>query len=288
MSDSVNTNYLIELFTKEPNSSYNNLLKFQVVVLFVILLAFLFRVLGNGTSNMTIMIIVLISFGLYISNTYVKIVKNDLDDFNKTTMFKLNSLQNIINDHIKKKISINASELKLSNKDKIFLIEKNKLDHLYTDANMIHFLFSIKKLYDYNSDEFYKLLKGTNQLLKIKNEIEIFYDSEGEYTENIHEMFEIAIQLRVNCLNNLQNIIYAVPKIGKMYDYIDDVIIRYGVLLDRNLYRLNDYHLDDIKRKGVNNRTKFIYINHTKPFDELSNHSMIPTHDKNKLIDLYV
>jgi hypothetical protein len=288
----MNANDLIDLFTKEPTSSYNNFLKFQAILLFVIIFLFFSRFL-NKTPTVIIMIILLIYFGFYVSNVYVKTVKNDLDDFNKKTMFKLNSLQTLVNDHIKKKILLTTkgASLSISNKDRILLLEKNKLDNLYIDANMIHFLYSIKKLYDYNPDQFYKLLKGTNQILKIRNEIEIFYDSEGEYTENIHEMFEIAIQLRTNCLNNLHNMIYTVPKISKMYKYVDDIIIRYGVLLDRNLYKLNDYHLDDIKNKGINNRTKFIYINHTKPYDRLSNHSIIPTNDiniKSELIDFYL
>jgi hypothetical protein len=288
MNESVNINYLVELFTDEPNSIYTNFLKFQVIILFIVILVFFSRIVNNGNPILAIMIILLISFGLYISNIYVKTVKNDLNDINKKTMFKLNSLQAIVNDHINKKVSLNTREISISKKNKSLLLEQNKLDNLYIDANMIHFLYSIKKLYDYNPTEFYKLLKGTNQILKIRNEIEIFYDSEGEYTENIYEMFEIAIQLRVNCLNNLQNIIYTVPKIGKMYSYIDDVIIRYGILLDRNLYKLNDYYLDDIQKKGINNRTKFIYINHTKPYDALSNHSVIPTNTNNELIDLYV
>jgi hypothetical protein len=288
MNESVNINYLIELFTNEPNSSYTNFLKFQVIILFIVILVFFSRVINNGNPTIAIMIILLISFGLYISNIYVKTVKNDLDDLNKKTMFKLNSLQEIMNDYIKKKISLNSGEINISKKNRLLLLEKNKLDNLYIDANMIQFLYSIKKLYDYNPVEFYKLLKGTNEILKIRNEIEVFYDSEGEYTENIYEMFEIAIQLRVNCLNNLQNIIYTVPKIGKMYNYIDDAIIRYGVLLDRNLYQLNDYYLDNIKIKGINNSTKFIYINHTKPYDNLSNHSVIPTNASSELIDLYV
>ena len=171
MNESVNINYLVELFTNEPNSTYTNFLKFQVIILFIVILVFFSRIVNNGNPILAIMIILLISFGLYISNIYVKTVKNDLNDLNKKTMFKLNSLQAIVNDHINKKVLLNTREISLSDKNKSLLLEQNKLDNLYIDANMIHFLYSIKKLYDYNPEEFYKLLKGSNQILKIRNEI---------------------------------------------------------------------------------------------------------------------
>jgi hypothetical protein len=278
---------LVNLFIKEPNSLYNNLFKFNVIILFIIIVLIFVKQENNVTAILSILAI---SFGLFISNTYVKNIDTEVNDTNKITLYKLDTLQGIVNEYLKKEISLkNTNGGNLSKKDKELIFNKNKLDNLYIDANLIHFLFSIKVLYEYNPNEFYLLLKGTNNILKIRNDIEIFYESEGVYTENIHEMFEMAIQLKTNCINNLQNMIYSVPKMSKMYKYVEDCIDRYYNLIQKSLLKLNEYHLDDIKNHGVNNRTRFIYINQTKGIDLADNFSPMPTkNSSSKLIDLYV
>jgi hypothetical protein len=278
---------LVNLFIKEPNSLYNNLFKFNVIIIFLIIVLIFVKQENKITAIISILAI---SFGLYISDTYVKNVNTEVNDTNKITLYKLDTLQGIVNEYIKKEMSLkDTTSITLSKKDKELIFNKNKLDNLYIDANLIHFLFSIKVLYEYNPNEFYLLLKGTNNILKIRNEIEIFYESEGVYTENINEMFEIAIKLKTNCINNLQNMIYSVPKMSKMYKYIENCIDRYYNLIQKSLLKLNEYHLDDIKNHGVNTRTKYIYINQTKGIDPADNFNQIPTkNSSSKLIDLYV
>lgn len=303
---------LVNLFTNE-HGEYQNNFKIQVILLFIFVLIIFSKIWG--ANNTGIFVILAISFALYISNIYVKInniQNNDLDDDNKQTLIKLNALQSKVYTHIRNQI-IQATDngLKLSKNDQIVLLNKNKLQSLYLDSTLINFFYSILQLYDYNPDEFYLLLKGTNNILKLQNEIENYYlinkDNTQEYTqkivsfrtdpipniepkflENLSEMFENAIQLKTECINSLHNIIYSVPKTNKMYTYIDNVIQRYTILINRHLDIFQKYNNDAIKFTGVTNRTKFINYKHTKGYDRLVNHSITPTKEPNNLIQLYV
>jgi hypothetical protein len=237
-------------------------------------------------------VIILVLFALFIANKYVTIEKNTINDFNEKTMFKLNSLQNKVNQYLISKVKFieKTSNKKVFTKKTINdILETNRLDSLYIDANIIHFLYSILPLNNYNQQEFYLLLKGTNHILKIRNEIEIYYQANGKYTENISEMFEIALELKKNVINNVHNFIYAVPKIKIMNDYVNKVIEQYSILISYNINLIHKYYLDNIKLKGINVSTKFVSYNNTKPFDKYSNHeTVLQKQDKNKLIQFYI
>lgn len=303
---------LINLFSNE-HGQYQNNFKIQVILLFLLVLIVFSKIWGSTTTG--IFVILLVTFALYITNTYVKyntIINNDLDDNNKQTFIKLNTLQSKVYTHIQNKIKQSTqSGLKLSQSDQIALLNKNKLSSLYTDATLVHFFYSILPLYEYNNDEFYLLLKGTNNILKLRKEIEDYYNAnknnktifkqklpsfrsdpipkpEPVYLENLSEMFEIAIELKTTCVNALQNIIYSVPKTNKMYSYIDQVIQRYVILINRHLDVFQKYNNDSISSTGINNKTKFINYTHTKGFDAMVNHSIIPTKQPTQLIQLYV
>jgi hypothetical protein len=278
---------IINLFTKE-HGVYKQIFKFNVILVF---LALLFVLVKVDFLNRSIFVLIALIFALYLTNVYVKVNQNDLADNNKVIYFKLESLQAKVYEYIQFKISITSvGNKKMSASDMQKLFERNKLDSLYIDANMIVFLYSIIKLYEYNPNEFYLLLKGTNNILKLRNDIEKYYEAEGEYPENIHEMLQIALQLKTNCMNNLQNFIYGVPKTHKMYNYIDSVLQTYNILITKNIKVMHNYHLDYIKTKGINSNTVFIDINASKHFDESTNYSVIPSKSglKHKLIDLYV
>ena len=278
---------IINLFTKE-HGVYKQIFKFNVILVFCVLLFVLVKV---DFLNRSIFVLIAFIFALYLTNVYVQVNQNDLADNNKVIHFKLESLQAKVYEYIQYKVNISTvggKKMSLGDMQKLF--ERNKLDSLYIDANMIVFFYSIIKLYEYNPGEFYLLLKGTNNILKLRNDIEKYYEAEGEYPENIHEMLQIAIQLKTNCMNNLQNFIYGVPKTHKMYSYVDSVLETYNILITRNIKKMHNYHLDYIHTKGINSNTVFIDINASKHFDEAVNYSVIPGKDglKHKLIDLYV
>ena len=86
-------------------------------------------------------------------------------------MMKLSTLQKKSLEYITDQIRLMNSQVSnrgsLSQKDIDELYKRHELSSLYIDANLINFLFSVIRLYDYNPGEYYALLQGTNNILKI-------------------------------------------------------------------------------------------------------------------------
>ena len=278
---------LVNLFVHE-HGIYQQNFQITVIILFIVILIIFTKIFSTNS----VIIIIVVIFALYISNLYIKVNNSEINDVNKDILNKLEALQNKTNKFIEFKLKlISQTKQTLSSEDVQKLFEKNKLDSLYIDSNLIVFLYSIINLSDNNLNEFYLLLKGTNNILKIKNDIEKYYNANNDYPENITEMVEIGIQLKTNCMNNVQNFIYTIPKMQIMNTYIDNIVESYNILISRNIKELYNYHRDYIRKHGINTRTKFINLN-TKNYDILSNHPVIPSKFNNgvnqKLIDLYV
>lgn len=252
------------LFVNE-HGSYAKRLQLQTLFVIVLVIGFFTLSFRNNYG----FVIILLVFAVYMANTYVSITNNATDDFNKMTMFRLQTLQSKVKTYIDTKLKLinnsNPIRLSASEIEKIYL--DNTLDALYINANVVHFLYSIVALYDYNAHEFYKLLKGTNNLLRIQRDIERFYEANGEYPENTSELFQIALDLRSNIINNLHNFIYTVPKMTIMYDYLNSSIDRYAVLMSRITDTIHMYYLANIKRRGINTTTQFVTYDTTKPHD---------------------
>lgn len=279
---------IVNLFTQE-HGIFQQYFKFEVVLFFIFIIVIFSKTFGENYMS----IIILIAFGLYITNLYVKVNNTNVSDYNKNTLLKLQSLKQTTNAFIQFKINLVSTSNQAINPEDIQKIyEKNKLDSLYIDSNLIEFLYSIKQLAEYNPFEFYMLLKGTNNILKLKNEIEKFYEANEDYPENVNEMFEITLQLKTNCMNNIQNFIYKVPKTNVMYKYIDNIIESYNILINKNIKEMHNYHRDYIRKHGINNRTRFFNLDFAKDFNEADNHAIIPSKftkgNNAKLIDLYV
>ena len=281
---------LINLFVNE-HGIYNRLLQFNVIISFILILFCFSKIFGLQNS---MYIIVLIVFGIYITNSYVKSISNKVVDTNKLIYLKLQSIQEKMYEFIQYKINhTTMGNQKISNIKQKELFHKNKLDALYINSNLIEFLYSITSLYDYNPNEFYLLITGTNNILKLQLEIENLRKDNGPFPENIQEMLQTAIQLRTNCMNNIQNFIYSVPKIKVMYNYIDIVSNTYYSLISQHIKQIHTYYKLNIKQNGINSMTKFININENgdfaNDFDTIDNFSAIPSKfNTHKLIDLYI
>lgn len=273
-------------FNKHGNYAKN--FQFEVLFIMLLIIAFFTYYFKNSYG----FIIILIVFTFFIIENYIIIKNTKVTDFNNITSLKLNTLQSKTYEYINTKLSIisNQSKQKLSNADTQKIYKNNKLDSLYIDANIIHFLYSILPLYEYNNYEFFELLKGTNNILKLRNEIETYFESNGEYPINTSEIFEEALRLRSNTINNVHNFIYSVPKVNKMYSYLNDIIDRYSILISRNTDFIDKYYKENLKLRGITASTKIVSYNTTKPFDALSNHSLNPqlNHTKNNQLSFYI
>jgi hypothetical protein len=248
---------------KPTNVKLKKILQFKVLIFIICFIGF-FKIFYNGNY---INIISLLSFVYLIVNIYLEKEVNTNTDFNQLIDKRLNNIQEKINLLIEKNILLKKVTRK---KDKDFIRKSNQMTSLYIDANMITFLESITEMYYYNPEEYYQLVKGTNNILKIRLDIELFLIENNEYISGIHQQLDIANQLRVNCINNVHNFIYNAPKITNMTKYINDIITRYIELIDSNVNIIKEYSQNNILENGINNSTQFIDTLDAKPNLELN------------------
>ena len=203
---------LQNLFLKQ-HGKFAKDLQFRTIIIFLVVVIFLTTYFEKNYG----FIIILVIFALYVANTFTSITNDSINDFNKEIMYKLRTLQQKMYDHIDyKQKMLNNTGQKISKSEIDKMYKRAELDSMYIDSDLIVFLYSIVKLYDYNPFLYVEILKGTNNILKIRREIEEFYNANGIYPENTSEMLQIALDLKSNTINNLHDFIYNVPKIPKM------------------------------------------------------------------------
>lgn len=275
---------IVGLFVNE-HGVYARNMQFQVVVLALFVTLCITYFFPQNYA----FVVILFVFVMYIVQTYLSVQNTGISDYNKLTMLKLNKIQQSVNQSIQQKINrVNNTKQKLSATIVSQVFERNKLDYLFLDANMIHFIYTLLPLHKWNPDEFYMFVKGVNNILKSRGEISEYFEKNHEYPQNTSEMFETAIHLKTNTINNLHNFIYSVPTSNMMYTYLETVLDRYIILITRNLDIINNYYMDNIKIRGIQNSTKFVNFDNAKHFDDMDNHQLVPNKRSNKMLQFYV
>ncbi len=236
-------------------------LQFKSILIFLSIMLFFSYYFKNY-----VYIIILILFSYIITNTWIKNQYVKISDFNKETIYKLNVIQSLIDSVIKKRQKRFLQTLNKIDDDKNLYInyKNNKLDFLYTNAKLIHFIYSIKFLYNYKPLEFFLFVKGVNEILKIKDII-----TSDQSQNTIYNFSKTALELRTKTLNNLHNFIYTIPKHNKMYKYLDNIIHLYLNLINNDILIIINIYKQSIKH--INSKTKFI------------NHSSIKEHRKENM-----
>lgn len=255
---------LLEYF-QNNSGKYAKDLKFTTLVIFMLTII-IFTIFFRHTY---VNVIILIAVSLWIAQLYFQHQRRQVQDTNQDIMHKLLKLQEHQNMFISQKIkqsSYSSSKIPLSQTDINKIYKKYELDSLFIDATIILFLYSILPLSNYNPQEFFSLLNGVNNILKIRKDIEIYHNQTQNAPENISQLFEIALDLRKNTINNMYNFIYTVPKMNRSYDYLSTAVERFMVLITRNTDAINQHYKYAIE-KGITNSTKFVSYKTTKPYD---------------------
>lgn len=234
--------------------------KFKIIVT-VILVMFIFTRMHSGQETKGILVILLLA-GLYYTST-IYITSQDTTSINENKLidYKLNVLQDTIYKyiekiHVEKKIAVNIDH------------KNHKLDSLYIDARIISFLYNVLPLYGYNDTNYVSLLNGTNNILKTRRDIEKYYNANGVHMNNIHQMFEIVVHLKVVCLGILHNFVYTVPKGKTMRKYLETSIIQYNNFVSENIDKIAYYSKQHIDQGGINATTKFVSYKETRAANE--------------------
>ena len=144
-----------------------------------------------------------------------------------------------------------------------------------------------KELFGYNTRLNYLTEEEIQEVLKLKKEIDEFYEANKAYPINTSEMLENALELKSNTINNIHNFIYSVPKSTVMFNYVNQITNRYNILISRITDSIYKSYLKSIDLNGINANTKFVSYNTTKPYDPKLNHPIIPN-TEDKLIQYYI
>jgi hypothetical protein len=244
----------IALFT-ESHGIYRDKFKFRAILVFCTVLVVFSRVFGDDYHK----IILLFCFGFIITELYTSTQSNFINDYNQETMGKMDKLQSIVDEYIKSELVKGTNNIAPISPNQVMIIQKKyRLGSMYMDANMIEFLYSIHELKKYNPKQFYKILKGTNNILNIRRQIEEYRSPNGAYLANIGSMLKVAISLKINLLNNLHDMIYTIPKTQEMSEYLSKSIEIYDGLLSHNIQEMYRVYKSKIESEGIHSDTVLV------------------------------
>jgi hypothetical protein len=259
---------IYKLYT-DGHDKFERILQFEtIIVIVVVILALTFYF-----PNTYAFVIILLVFVLFLANIYIKARQTTSINFNKETVIKLKEIQLEI-----AKISQQRNEKFGYQFQTMSGFKGNmsisSINNLFYDSTLIHFLHSLLSLTKYNTIEYYKIVKGVDSILLLLREMEEYYEANDAFPENTSEMFEYAIQLKSNVMNNLHDFIYSLPVSTSKYH--SRLMYRFNVLLMKILDTIHGHYLSNIKIRGMNTNTKFVNYNRTKHYDFENNHNILP------------
>lgn len=256
------------MFENLTNLFINNHGKFQryTKMQIVALMAFIIFLASGMFKDNYIQVIILIVFLLIIADTYSQVSGQIITDDNKKVLDKLTSIQKVIDNYILLNIK-NSNSSGIFTKEYINAIKKkNKMSSLYIDSSMIQLLYDLIPLYQYSPTNYYKLVKGTNNILKQRDDVERYYKANKVYPQNTSRMLKTSIRLKTNVLNNIHDFVYSVPKQVEMYQYISDIIDQYNIYLNFNINEIYKAHLIYNDTNGINTSTEFIQMGYQENY----------------------
>lgn len=243
-----------------------------IIIFFSIIFLYISSYYFSFSLNFTEFIFISTFFWGFI--TYYKTIFNikQLDN-NETILYKLNVIQNKVNDYINYKLSLlnnqNFGEI-LSQSDIKKIFEKNILDSLYIDSNLINFIHSIIYLFDYNNESMYFFVMYTNLILKSKIQLELF-DSQNSLPNTTQSFIEENIINYLQAINYLQSTIYTIPKNITIQNNLYNIIKTYSSLMKTHLKFLYNINKKFIDINGININTKFNLFNNIKAYPSSKN-----------------
>jgi hypothetical protein len=241
---------VIELFSGTDGTFKNTLRKKSVflAVLFTSSLVYIFK-------DEYYKILILLVCTVILVDGYISLHSDSLEDTNKQTLLKLNQIQMKIYDYVD--IDLKIKKIIPSPMDLAKLYESVKMNAMYMDATMISFIHSILPMYEYSPEQFYRMTKGTNTILNMLLDIERFFKANNAFPNNTSDMLKRSLEIKSNCLNNIQNFIYSIPKEEAMFRYHYKLINRYNKLITSTINKIYEYDTANRKLIGVSSSTKF-------------------------------
>lgn len=233
---------ILEYFNNIDNNTF-----FLYIVISIIILYIFTNVIKIEIGHLLALIISIIVI-IYITD----LKNNNVTDFNTDMEFKLKSLT---------------------------IDESNSIpEYFHLDADLINLFYDIKQnISIYNSVSYTDALNTTNNILKIRNDMEQqicnipippnpLDNNSFDYTEdtscnsnliNSYENYQIAEEQVNKCMNYLQSLIISIPSEIVIHTTYQFLLKRAHILLKRNLDIIKDLH-NKKSNKNINSNTRFI------------------------------
>lgn len=180
-------------------------------------------------------------------------------DTNEQILAKLNTLQAKMYDYVDRDLKIKRIVPSPSQQKRLY--DSVKLTAMHLDSNLIGYLERISVMYDYNPEQYYKLVHGTDTILGMRRDIELYYTANANYPYNTADMLKRALEIKSNCVNNVHNFIYTVPKQADMYQYHSDIVQEYNELITVTINKIYTYSAEYTRINGIDATTKFTDYN---------------------------
>ena len=137
---------------------------------------------------------------------------------------------------------------------------EHHVEYFYLDSELIDFTYQTKEYLHYNPTEYRKMIKSINIYLRLTKMIQ-------DGNEGMGELYDLLLNRKHEIMNIFHSFVHSISRHPK--------ILNKHQQLSRDLERLLNYHLtaslsrckEKYGKRGINNKTRFIYKNHPMPQD---------------------
>lgn len=249
---------LILVFKQNTTDLYTRRLRFIIIVIIALItLGFWrgFRI--DDYAN----VIILFALIILVCNEFVKWYKIDKENYLDTTYNHLEELQSVFDAYLQNEYLRKAQQLFKDNADTVAKeVARMDLSSMYINAELINLIYDVHPiLMKVNPKTFISFVKGANNILSLKRDIDILLENTNNVPENIANMLRIAMKLKQNTLNNLHSYIYVMPIDNVHRKYIKDTLSAYNIIITRVLDDIYSKYVSTINGNArYNTLTKFV------------------------------
>lgn len=263
-------------------SGYLDRFKFQLAASSVLVVFLVFRYFEYTHFVNALAIALVVAGVLYVQSSFYF---TQHKDNNQLLDYKLNQLQSLmysfVDDQMNRIVFSENNKL-LTRKIYKQSLNRVKLTHFYIDSRIIRFCHSLSFLYQYNNNSFANVMLAINGILRIRTELEEYYNVNGELPPSVSYDVQTVEELHKKAVNFAHTFIYTIPKTNNLEYTIEKIL--------STMYRLLKPHVIAVKRMaikrdikvGVHRRTQFTELNYSisKPIDSLASRISDPRYNK--------
>ena len=255
------------------SSVYRKRYVFELVV-FALVLVFIYRMyVPLESSGYIFTIITMVGLVLWFS---MKRYNKTTIDTNEQIEYKLNRIQSVMYTYVDEQMR----RIRYSDTNELLTrnvyqdnLDRMKLGALYTDIQLIRYIYDLMFVYKYNSDSFVSMVLAVNGILRIRLDLESFYVANGRLPVDTAYQVESATELMKKALNFSHTFVYKLPKNSELgpSEITSRIITKMHTLLKKHVLVIKRFAVKQNVQEGIHRGTKFTELNDNIPEGKVSN-----------------